>query len=150
MQYFDFFRSTESDPFIQALAVPTHKIGVSNLVENRGRGNSSWKLTRKTIYEQYHVMVKEYPFGTIAHLLTPFQANIVYSPAYSYWLGCLSIDSIFLFCGLISHWFFLSQRLLHIISFMNLYFSLQSMYFSIFDLLYVLFYYRSPHRGTRC
>ena len=79
-------------------------MSVSNLVENRG--NSSWKLTRKTIYEQWHVMVKEYPFGTIAHLLTPFQANIVYSPAYSYWLGCLRIDSIFLFCGLISHWFF--------------------------------------------
>lgn len=35
---------------------------------------------------------------------------------------------------------FLSQHLLHIISFMNLYFSLQSMYFSIFD-LYRTYYF---------
>ena len=69
--------------------------------------------------------------------------------SYRYWLGCLWIDSIFLFLWTHFPLISLSQHFLHIISFMNLYFSWHSMYFSIFDLPYVLFYHRSPHRG-RC
>ena len=151
---------------------------VSNLVENRG--NSSWKLTRKTIYEQYmtcngkgisiwnycifvdsfsgeySLLSSSKPLLLILsnekriwHLWGELSVIPRMCSSYRYWLGCLWIDSIFLFLWTHFPLIFLSQHFLHIILFMNLYFSRHSMYFSIFDWPYVLFYHRSPHRG-RC